>query len=82
MALKQAATRVDEAQYELFRATAQSLGTTPADVLRMFIYAFNEYRGFPYEVRTTRPVVEALETEQDATRFATALSMEALYATR
>lgn len=78
MALKQAATRVDADQYDIFRATARSIGTTPADALRMFIYAFNEHRGFPYEVRTARPVAEALETEEEATRFSTALSLGAL----
>ena len=41
-------------------------------------YSFNDCGGFPYEVRTTRPVVEAFETERDATRFATALSLGVL----
>ena len=73
MALKQAATRIDAEQYELFKATTRQLGTTPSDAIRMFIYSFNDCGGFPYEVRTTRP-----ETERDATRFATALSLGVL----
>lgn len=82
MSLKQAATRVEETQYEIFRDTARNIGTTPSDALRMFIYAFNEHRGFPYEVRTMKPIVEPFETEEDATRFATDVSMEVLHAQR
>lgn len=80
--LKQAATRVEEEQYDLFKATTRTLGTTPADALRMFIYAFNEHRGFPYDVRTVKPVVQAFETEEDATRFATELSLGTMHAAR
>ena len=54
MALKQAATRIDAEQYELFKATTRQLGTTPSDAIRMFIYSFNDCGGFPYEVTTTR----------------------------
>lgn len=82
MGMRQTATRIDDEQYELFKATTRSIGTTPADALRMFIYAFNEHRGFPYEVRTSKPIVEPFDNEKDATRFATLLSMEALNAAR
>lgn len=82
MGMRQTATRVDEEQYELFKATTRDIGTTPADALRMFIYAFNEHRGFPYEVRTSKPIVEPFDNERDATRFATSLSMEVIDATR
>lgn len=82
MGMRQTATRVDDEQYELFKATTRSIGTTPADALRMFIYAFNEHRGFPYEVRTSKPVVEPFDSEEDATRFATSLSMGVLNAAR
>lgn len=82
MGMRQTATRVDEEQYELFKATTRDIGTTPADALRMFIYAFNEHRGFPYEVRTSKPIVEPFNNEKDATRFATSLSMGVLNATR
>ncbi|EEJ54623.1 type II toxin-antitoxin system RelB/DinJ family antitoxin [Mobiluncus mulieris] len=83
MPLKQAVTRVEEQQYELFRRTTRELGTTPADALRMFIYAFNSHRGFPYEVRSLQPVdVEPFTNEADATRFATTLSLEAINAQR
>lgn len=78
VALKQAVTRIDEEQYDQFRAITHELGTTPSDALRMFIYAFNEYRGFPYAVRVQHPVVEPVKTEAEATRLSTALSMEAI----
>ena len=45
--LKQASVRIEEEQYDLFKETADKLGTTPTDALRMFIYAFNRDGGFP-----------------------------------
>ncbi len=80
--MKQVATRVDEAVYEAFKGTSASLGTTPSDALRMFIYAFVEHRGFPYRVTTAQPMIESFSTEEDATEFATDLSLETLHATR
>lgn len=74
--MRQAATRVEDHEYELFQQTATNIGTTTADVLRMFIYAFNDHHGFPYPVQSMRMQVEPFETEEDATRFATDLAME------
>ncbi len=74
--MKQAVTRVEDAEYELFQKTATSLGTTPSDALRMFIYAFNDHHGFPYPVQSRRMQVEAFETEEEATEFATNLAEE------
>lgn len=74
--MKQAVTRVEDAEYELFQKTATSLGTTPSDALRMFIYAFNDHHGFPYAVQSRRMQVEAFETEEEATEFATNLAEE------
>ena len=74
--MKQAVTRVDDNEYDLFQKTAANLGTTPSDVLRMFIYAFTDHHGFPYAVQSQRMQVEAFETEEDATEFATSLAME------
>lgn len=76
--MKQAVTRVEDAEYELFQKTATSLGTTPSDALRMFIYAFNDHHGFPYAVQSRRMQVEAFETEEEATEFATNLAEEIL----
>ena len=75
--MKQASTRVEDAAYDLFQRPAASIGTTPSDALRIFIYSFNDYHGFPYPVRSRRMEVEAFQTEEDATRFATELAMEA-----
>lgn len=59
----QIATRVSDEQAALFKETTRQLGTTPADALRMFISAFNDYRGFPYEVRLPRNDVEPFGTK-------------------
>ena len=74
--MKQAATRIEDHEYETFQKTAANIGTTTADALRMFIYAFNDYHGFPYPVQSRRMQLEAFETEEEATRFATNLAME------
>ena len=76
--MKQAATRVDDQEYELFQRTAASIGTTTSDALRMFIYAFNDHRGFPYPVQSRRMRVEAFQNEEEALEFASDLAMEAL----
>ena len=76
--MKQAATRIDDREYELFQRTAASIGTTTADALRMFIYAFNDHCGFPYPVQSRRMQVEPFENEMEATEFATSLAMEML----
>ena len=74
--MKQASTRVEDAAYDLFQKTAASIGTTPSDALRIFIYSFNDYHGVPYPVRSHRMEVEAFQTEEDATRFATELATQ------
>lgn len=76
--MKQAATRIEDQEYELFQRTAANIGTTTADVLRMFIYAFNDHHGFPYPVQSKRMQTEPFETEEEATQFATDLAMEML----
>ena len=74
--MKQAATRVEDKEYEIFQRTAANIGTTTSDALRMFIYAFNDHHGFPYPVQSRRMQVEAFETEEEAADFATDLAME------
>ena len=76
--MRQAATRIEDSEYDLFQRTAASIGTTTSDVLRMFIYAFNDHHGFPYPVQSRRMQIEAFTTEEVATRFATELAMETL----
>ena len=74
--MKQAATRIDDREYELFQATAANIGTTTADALRMFIYAFNDHHGFPYPLRSRRMEIQAFDSEEEPTRFASDLAME------
>ena len=76
--MKQAVTRVEDREYELFQKTASSLGTTTSDVLRMFISAFNAHHGFPSAVQSRRMQIEAFETEEEAMEFATDLAMETM----
>lgn len=79
--MRQTATRVDNNVYDVFKATSNSLGLSPADALRVFIYSFNEHHGFPFEV-ASKTQVEPFDTEEQALDFATAMSMEALNETR
>ena len=78
----QIATRVDDKQAELFRQTTKQLGTTPADALRMFINTFNDYRGFPYEVRLPHTDTEPFSTEDEATSYATQLALKTAHETQ
>ena len=70
----QLAARVDDDEAETFREITKALGTTPADALRMFVSAFNDSRGFPYEVRLPREV-EAFPSEREATDFANRMAL-------
>ncbi len=81
MSTVQLATRVDETQDRQFRETARRLGTTPADALRMFIAAFNQHRGFPFDIRLAADV-EPFETEDEASDFVTTLSRRMINETR
>lgn len=79
MGTRQLATRVDEEQEREFRENAKRLGTTPADAMRMFIAAFNECKGFPYDVRIgALSRVAPFETEEEATDFATSVAKRTL----
>lgn len=74
---KQLATRVDETEERIFRNTTRLLGTTPADAMRVFVAAFNQHRGFPFDVRL--PIaIDAFDDEDDALDFANRLSMKTL----
>ena len=75
--MRQTATRVEENVYETFKNTANNLGLSPADALRVFIYSFNENHGFPFEV-TTNTTIQPFESEEEALDFATAMSCEVL----
>ena len=73
MGTVQIATRVDEQQDRKFREITKAIGTTPAEALRMFIASFNSEGGFPYEIKIKRSV-EAFDSEDEATVFATRAS--------
>jgi DNA-damage-inducible protein J len=77
----QLATRIEKSQDRLFRETTRKLGTTPADAMRVFVAAFNQHRGFPFEVRLA-PEVEPFETEEEAEEFVTRMSRKMIDATR
>lgn len=79
MSTVQLATRVEKSQDQLFRETTRCLGTTPADAMRVFIAAFNQHRGFPFDVRLAIPP-ESFENEDDATDFASHVSRRLLQA--
>ena len=42
---------------------------------------FDDHQGFPYPAQNERMQMEAFETEEDATRFATEQALETLTAT-
>ena len=73
----QLATRVQKSQEQIFRETTKRLGTTPADAMRIFVAAFNQHRGFPFDVRLDADP-EPFENEEDATDFASRMSMRLL----
>ncbi|MCI1747781.1 MAG: type II toxin-antitoxin system RelB/DinJ family antitoxin [Acidipropionibacterium sp.] len=77
----QLATRIETSQEQLFRETARRLGTTPADAIRIFVAAFNQHRGFPFDVRLAAEV-EPFDTEDDATEFASRMTGKLLDAAR
>ncbi len=74
--MKQMVTRVEDAEGERFKELTASLGTTTADALRMFIHSFNDFGGFPYQVRVRE--YEAFGSEEEAVDFADRMSMEAM----
>lgn len=47
-------TKMPKEEKELFVQTAADLGMTPSSVIKVFVRKFNEYGGFPFEVRSTR----------------------------
>ena len=46
----------------LFSELTHQLGTTPSNAVRMFVRAFNEYQGFPFD--TSRPYRMSAEAKQ------------------
>jgi DNA-damage-inducible protein J len=82
MSVVQIATRVDETDYRQFETVSKQIGTTPANALRMFVSAFNQAGGFPYQPQVATPTVEAFCDEQEATNFASSLAQKVINETR
>ncbi len=43
--------KLDAEEKAMFAANAEALGLTPSAAVKVFIRQFNEYRGFPFDVR-------------------------------
>ena len=81
MSTVQLATRIEDEQNEIFRETTRRLGITPADAMRVFVVAFNQHRGFPFDVRLDAEP-EPFATEDEASAFASRLARKLLDETR
>lgn len=44
-------TKIDANEKDEFVRNAEALGMTPSSVIKVFVRMFNEYGGFPFEVR-------------------------------
>ncbi len=54
--------KIEPEDKRLFTEYTRRLGTTPSNAVRMFVRAFNEYQGFPFE--TSRPYRLSAEAER------------------
>lgn len=54
--------KIEPEDKRLFTEYTHRLGTTPSNAVRMFVRAFNEYQGFPFE--TSRPYRMSAEAER------------------
>ena len=45
--------KIDAEDKRLFVELARQMGTTPSNAVRMFVRAFNDFKGFPFD--TSRP---------------------------
>ena len=58
--------KVDKLQKKQFERITRSIGTTPANALKMFIVKFNNTQGFPFDLRMEDQYIEELEDILDA----------------
>lgn len=54
--------KIDAEDKRLFAKYAHEIGTTPSNAVRMFVRAFNEYEGFPFD--TSRPYRLSAEAQR------------------
>jgi len=64
--------KIDAEDKRLFIEFTQQMGTTPSHAVRMFVRAFNEFRGFPFD--TSRPYGMSAEAERARDEIDAALS--------
>ncbi|MDR2581853.1 MAG: type II toxin-antitoxin system RelB/DinJ family antitoxin [Fibromonadaceae bacterium] len=62
----QITAKVNKSQKAQFERIAKSIGTTPANALKMFIVKFNYTQGFPFELKMENQYIEELEDIIDA----------------
>ena len=70
--------KIDPAEKELFVRTAEEIGTTPSNAIKMFIRAFNDYGGFPFEARSARAMRTGYLSQGDFEAFARDVEMGAM----
>jgi antitoxin component of RelBE/YafQ-DinJ toxin-antitoxin module len=68
MSMVELGSRIDQDEERTFKETTRKLGTTPADAVKIFVSAFNQYGGFPFDVRI-RSEPEPFATEAEAQDF-------------
>ena len=66
-------TRIAAGDKERFTRTAEALGLTPSAAVSVFVKKFNEYGGFPFDVRLS---AEPFLTETEACDFADSFAKE------
>ena len=62
MATKTLNVKIDDDDKRLFVELTHQMGTTPSHAVRMFVRAFNEFKGFPFDM--FRPYVMSAEARQ------------------
>lgn len=59
--LEPISSRIPAEEKNSFIKACEAIGTTPSNAIRMFVRAFNEYQGFPFD--TSRPYKLSAEAE-------------------
>ena len=54
--------KIDAEDKRLFVELARQMGTTPSNAVRMFVRAFNDFKGFPFD--TSRPYGMTAEAQR------------------
>ena len=66
-------TKITVEEKEAFQRNTEALGPTPSAAIKIFVHMFNEYGGFPFELR--RPTTQSMTylSPQDFQSFCDAL---------